>query len=243
MLPTSAAPPDVPSLPDPARFQSITAPAPTPALTPRIGRRVSSAVVQEGGQEETLTFPKAPKVMKTGAQLIGRKTAGQEEDIDFAIRTEMPDPGELYQRLSEAQLMERIRQDARKRPGSQRVYFPTEPVIGKGPYEGRHFHPMVETVEPAFVCHKRLLFEQPNFERYVWDLGAIQPPVQLLVFYYDMVMLPYHLWDRPCEDFDCSPGKCLPGDSTPLYLWRERFSLSGLAAEAATFWGGAFIFR
>jgi hypothetical protein len=220
-----------------------------PTLAPRTGvgasalQPVGRLVAQNKEEEEGgLTYPRTPKGIRTVGQVAGRKTA-TEEDIDFAIRTELPDPGELFQRQSESQLFERIRQEARKRPGSGRVIFPSEPVIGRGPYAGRNFHPMSEIVEPQFVCHKRLFFEQKNFERYGWSLGAIQPPVHLLIFWYDVLMLPYHFWERPCQDWDCNSGKLLPGDPTPFYFYRERFSLSGLAAETATFWAGGFIFR
>jgi hypothetical protein len=183
--------------------------------------------------EEGLGFPRMPRVVRTGAQMSGR-TKTSEEDIDFYVRTELPDPGELFRRDSEFQLFERIREEAKKRPGGTRVAFPQEPVIGKGTYQGRHFPPLCETVEPFYVCHRRLLFEQPNFERYQWNLGAIQPVVHQLVFWYDLAFLPYHIWDRPCQDYECSAGKCLPGDQTPLWLWREHFSLSGLAAQTGT---------
>jgi hypothetical protein len=222
------------ALPDPTRWQTTLAPR-----SAAVQGVQYAAAAQEG---EGLVYPKMPTILKTAGQMArpGGKTA--EDDIDFAIRTELPDPGELFKRDSERQLFERIRQEARKRPGSGRINFPSEPIIGKGPYQQRRFQPIVEPVEPNYVCHRQLYFEQPNFERNTWSLGAIQPAVHLLVFYYDMVMLPYHMWERPCQDFDCNAGKCLPGDPCPMYLYRERFSLSGLAASTATFWGGAFIF-
>lgn len=234
-------------LPSPnTRWQPTTAGAAAPVAAQTTGPRLPGATTQpaQPGKDESegVIYPRQPKVVRTGAQMAGR-TKTETEDIDFFVRTELPDPGELFRRDSEAQLFERIRQEARKRPGTTRVIFPTEPVIGKGPYEGRHFPQALETVEPFYVCHRRLLFEQPNFERYGWSLGAVQPGVELLVFYYDVLMLPYHIWERPCQDYDCSAGKCLPGDPTPLWLWRERFSLTGLAAEVGTFWMGGFIFR
>jgi hypothetical protein len=241
-----------PSLPAPAVNKTVFTPSVLPpaasetAITPPLplppARRVQSALGREATQEgEGITYPAQPPKVKT-VGVMSRKSA-TEEDIDFAIRPELPDIIALTQRISEAHMLETWRQDARKRPGTGRIYFPTEPVIGREPYAGRQFHNMLESVEPSYVCHRRLLFEQPNFERYGWSLGAVQPVAHLLVFYYDMAMLPYHLWDRPCEDFDCTVGKCLPGDPTPLYLWRERFSLSGMAAEIGTFGIPAFWFH
>jgi hypothetical protein len=232
-------------LPAPPRPQPVAAPAPpTPLGAQPVGRRLPATASQQPARDEgdSVNYPRTPKLVRTGAQMTGRGK-GDTDDIDFFVRTELPDPGELFRRDSEGMLFERIRQEARKRPGAARVVFPTEPVIGKGPYEGRHFAQMVETVEPSFVCHRRLLFEQPNFERQCWDVGAIQPGVHLLVFYYDILMLPYHIWERPCDYYECSSGKCLPGDPTPMLLYRERFSLTGLAAEAATWGLGGFFFR
>jgi hypothetical protein len=62
------------------------------------------------------------------------------------------------------------------------------------------------------------------------------------VFYYDLVTLPYHAWTRPFQQADCSAGKNLPGDPTPLYLYPEEFSVSGLAGQAAVVTGVLFLF-
>jgi hypothetical protein len=235
-----------PTLPDPGRWQRANeAPATAPPLVAApVGRRVQSADSKEAAaqDEEGVFYAQPPRrYLKTGAQISRPGTKVDEQDIDFAIHPELPGIIDLTRRLSEAQLFESIRQEARKRPGSGRIAFPVEPVIGTEPYAGRRFHQMVTTVEPAYICHKRLLFQQANFERFGWDVGAIQPSLHLLIFWYDMVFLPYHIWERPCQDFDCTAGRCLPGDPTPFRIPRERFSLSGLAAEIGTFFGGAFI--
>jgi hypothetical protein len=101
---------------------------------------------------------------------------------------------------------------------------------------------MVELVEPGYVCHRRLLFEQPNFERYGYDYGILQPGISLGIFWYDTLSLPYHAFSRPCRNYDCSSGKCLPGDPVPLYLYKEPFSLTGLVAQTGVVLGGFFAF-
>ena len=106
----------------------------------------------------------------------------------------------------------------------------------------RNLRRMAEHVEPCFVMHRRLLFEQPNFERVGYNFGVLQPAICLGVFYYDMALLPYHAWSDLHNRVDCNVGKCLPGDQAPLLLPLERFSVTGLAAQAGTITGLAFLF-
>ena len=115
-------------------------------------------------------------------------------------------------------------------------------VIAKEPYPGRHWSPYTKQVEPNYVCYQRLLFQQKNFERYGWDLGPITPILSAGKFYWDVLALPYHAATRPCQQYDTSAGKCLPGDPTPFFLYPVEFSVSGLAAEAAVVTGAFFVF-
>src|SRR5205807_8227795 len=83
-------------------------------------------------------------------------------------------------------------------------------------------------VDPCYVSHRRLYFEQPNFERTGYDFGVLQPALCVGAFYYDLVLLPYHFCTNPQDRNEYSVGKCLPGDQAPLLLRRERFSATGL---------------
>lgn len=159
------------------------------------------------------------------------RTGARKDELDITINPELPGPERLFERFSERQVFERIKVDARKRPGSPAIVFPDEPPVTHERYTGRNFTRSVATVEPSYVCHGRLLFEQRNFERYGWDLGVLDPGVQVGKFCYDLVLLPYHYWTDPWQHWDCSAGKCLPGDPVPLLLYREKFSLTGLAAQ------------
>jgi len=163
------------------------------------------------------------------------------EDIyDITASTELPGPERLFRRQSEREFFERLREDYREK--RDRIIFPKVEALTTERYQKRQFPPRVEGVEPHYVCHGRLLFEQPNFERQGWDLGILTPICNLGVYYYDLALLPYHAWTRPVQLTDCSAGKCLPGDPTPLYLYREQFSVSGLAAEAAVVTGLFYLF-
>src|SRR5262249_23038297 len=114
--------------------------------------------------------------------------------------------------------------------------------VSKETYKPRQFPPARSIVEPAYVCHRRLTFEQPNFERYGYDLGFFQPAVSTAVFAWDLVTMPYQCCKRPAELFDTSAGKCLPGDPVPMLLYPPEFSLTGLAGEGATAVGLFFAF-
>lgn len=187
-------------------------------------------------------FPTAAsELLLIGAQVQGRG-AQSEQEVDFSVAVELPGPARLFERRSEAQFFDNLRQEAKTRLGGGRFFFPEYARISKEEFRPRNFPPMLETVEPLVLQHGRLFFEQPNFDRQGWDLGILTPAVNLGVFYYDLVALPYHYWSRPQQRCESSAGKCLPGDPTPLYLYREPFSITGLAGQAATLAGGFFIF-
>ena len=139
-------------------------------------------------------------------------------------------------------MREYISRDSDVRTGSNRIIFPDYPPLTNETYTGRQFARSVAKVEPNYVCHSRLYFEQSNFDRAGWDLGYVTPIASLGVFYYDVFMLPYHAGTNPCVCYDCSAGKCLPGDQSPFYLYREPISVSGLAAQSLAVGTGFFVF-
>jgi len=179
-------------------------------------------------------------IEKISAQ--GRPKPPEDEIADFQIPLEPPDPERLFQRDSERGFQDRVRQEARKRPGAVRVVFPEDPPLTKEAWAPRQFPPRTEFVEPGYVMHGRLFFEQRNMERYGWDLGILGPALSVGVYYKDLAMLPYHFWTRPFEQYDSSAGKCLPGDPTPLLLYPPEISFSGLLGEAGVIAAGAAIF-
>src|SRR5262249_39906216 len=107
------------------------------------------------------------------------------------------------------------------------VIFPEEPVVSESNEPPRRVWPaQARAAEPNYVCYRPLLFEQKNFERYGWDLGAITPLVSLMTFWYDGITFPYHLATGPWPCDECSAGYCLPGDPVPLLLWPPRWPVS-----------------
>jgi hypothetical protein len=182
-------------------------------------------------------------IIRTGAQMGSRYKVG-DEDTDITIRTDMPGAERLFDtRKSEAMMREYIRLETQVRTGQNRVMFPEYEKLSKDTsVPPRAFPPASTWAEPNVVCHGRLYFEQPNSERSGWDFGYLSIPLNVGVYYYDLVMLPYHWGTDPCRRYDCNVGKCLPGDATPFYLYREPFSVTGLAAETTVLGAGFFIF-
>ncbi len=148
----------------------------------------------------------------------------------------------MTQRYSERDWMESQRMEAQAKPGGGRIIFPERLPVSREPYVARQSPQMIERIEPSFIVHRRLLYEQPNFDRHGWELGPIQPGISAGLFLYDVAMMPYHTWTRPFQQWDSSAGNCLPGDNTPLFLYREEFSVSGLIAQGGAVWVGLAMF-
>jgi hypothetical protein len=205
----------------------------TPKFVPAQPRTMSGVVPAahtSGGHVVSAALPQ-----------IGMSSLSLVEGEDSYVRTELPGPQRLFARDSEAQFFDRIRLEMKKQPGG-RAIFPEEPIISKEPPRARQFAMRPVMIEPSYVCHGRLYFEQPNFERVGYDLGVLQPAVGLGVFYYDAFLLPYHFWTDVHDRWECSAGKCLPGDPAPMLLPCERFSVTGLLGKSATLIGFGFLF-
>ena len=104
------------------------------------------------------------------------------------------------------------------------------------------YGPTVALIEPGYLVHRRLLFEEKNAERNGWDLGFIQPLVSTAAFYKDALLMPAHLASNLAERYDTSAGKCLPGNAVPYYLYPEEVTLFGATVGAVVVTGAAFVF-
>jgi hypothetical protein len=243
----------------PASAQTLSSPSDPTGVT--LSFHKTSGTGAAPASEATFTFRKLPSLVKapaTGQPAVpppppripdpfltlqapkpdaGPKAAaaGGDESLQYQIPLEPPGPQELFGKLdTEAELYERIRQQARNLNPDNRIIFPDEPVLSREKYKGRSFPPTVETAEPYYVCYGRLLFEDINAERYGWDLGAVGPAVSAGKFLVNLATVPYHLCVRPCQQYECSAGYCLPGDPVPYLLYPPEISITGLTAEGAT---------
>jgi hypothetical protein len=159
-------------------------------------------------------------------------TVGESDEAvpSFIIQLQPPGPDRLFRLESESAFQERIRQSTPRRP-FEPVIFPEEPVLSTSDQPPARAWPATPCrVEPNYVCYDPLFYQQKYFERYGWDLGILSPFVSLGAFWYDALMVPYHLTTVPCCGEECSAGYCLPGDPTPLRLdpphWPLTFELN-----------------
>ncbi len=191
------------------------------------------------------------EIQPTALQLPGGPDSPGRSQAYESIEFEPPGPERLFRLESDAAVRERWRQEVRSKTPQAGIEFPVEPVVSttKTPYS-RHWvwgafpdgRPLPNSIEPSYVCYQRTLFEQKNFDRYGWDIGALTPFICASKFYWDVFWLPYHLGEEPCRHFECNAGYCLPGDPTPLYLYPPHLSVTGLAAEAGAITAGVLIF-
>ena len=184
----------------------------------------------------------AGRLMPSAAQIDRFARPGPDDAMGTYIRTELPGPQRLFMRESEAQFYDRIIQEYKTRRDAPAI-FPPQQALSKNKHAPRHFENMPPAlVEPCYVCHRRLLFEQPNFERTGYNFGILQPALGLGIFYYDLALMPYHAFSNLRDLGECNVGKTLPGDPAPFVVPRERFSLTGLAAEGASIVGLLYLF-
>lgn len=162
----------------------------------------------------------------------------------------LDDDVELNKRLL-AEIVEsdrRIKEKANEKfDYNPRNYVPPVrvPLVPVGtPYVAKtaSYPPAQSLIEPGYVVHRRLLFEEKNSERHGWDLGIVQPLVSTAFFYKDVLLWPAHLASNLHEPYDTSAGKCAPGSPVPYYLYPEEITLFGGIVGSGVFVGSAFIF-
>ena len=154
-----------------------------------------------------------------------------------------PKREDVFRFDSDAALEERIRREAAMTEGGKKqdVFFPPVSTPTLTPHTARSMPSMQVMIEPSYVCHRRLLFEEKNSERAGWDLGSAQPFISALHFYRDCLLLPHHLASNLLEPYDTSAGKCLPGCPTPLLWYPPEITLFGGTVGAAAVVGVAAI--
>ncbi len=161
---------------------------------------------------------------------------------EYQYLVSTPSPDVLFRLESEAEFEVRLDQEWRDNGHQDRLLFPEEPVISRDKYLGRAWPQYAEISDPNFVCYKRLMFEQKNFERYGWDLGVLGSPISAGAFFADVALLPYQAFTDPFRTFECNAGYCLPGDPVPLLLYPPELSASGTVAEAGAVLGVFAVF-
>lgn len=105
------------------------------------------------------------------------------------------------------------------------------------------YPPVRAKLEPTYVIHRRLYFEDTNAERAGWDMGPVQPIFSAAWFVRDVVLLPHNVASGFWKNrWDTSAGKCPPGAPTPYYLYPRGYTVSGLLWEVPLVVGLTYIF-
>jgi len=170
-----------------------------------------------------LGLPQAPPqqpLLPTPQPAIPQQS-GSDDGIGLLLQLTPPPPDRLFQFKSEEQVRQQIREDFKT---IRKVEFPPfDEVVPALFLPPRIWPDLLATAAPGYVCYKRPWFEQVNSERYGWSLGVFQPILSTGIFYTDLALLPWHWLTDPCRWYECSSGRCLPGDTVPL-LWNPVFS-------------------
>jgi hypothetical protein len=103
------------------------------------------------------------------------------------------------------------------------------------------YAPTQAVLEPSYVVHRRLFFEEKNSDRYGWEMGFAQPFLSAGYFFKDVLFWPAHLTSNFFERYDTSAGKCRPGDPVAYYLYPPNITLKGGLFEAGVVIGTAFL--
>lgn len=180
--------------------------------------------------------PKAPKTDGDAYPYVGVP----ERNLIFKIET----PGELEKRIIR-ELVAAQKQPGKPAPDPKGYQFPPLPVLSPPGVaytpKTSAYPPVAKQIEPNYVVHRRLYFEEKNTERFGWDAGALQPAISTLYFYRDVLLWPSRLGSNLCERFDASAGKCLPGSPVPYYLYPRDIDLWGGLIGAGVYTGVAVV--
>jgi hypothetical protein len=244
-------PADPPPAPRPSAAPPATngQPEPRPAGQPP----VTPALPQPG--KDTLRILDDPAFLTSPPTALRRDRVFQNLESNDQLRER------VIRELGEEQLARDLRDwkskegDPRRGPmptlemALARLRFPTsapalrpgESYVTKAVRE--NYPPARALLEPAYVVHRKLYFEEQNAERFGWDAGFAQPVISSMYFYKDVLLWPSKLASYPCERYDTNAGKCLPGYPVPYYIYPEEISLFGATVGAATIVGTtAFVF-
>jgi hypothetical protein len=95
-------------------------------------------------------------------------------------------------------------------------------------------------VAPA-LCHRPLYFEEPNVERYGYQLGCLQPVVSGAHFFATVPFVPYKM--VICRPHDCmyTLGQYRPGDYTPFQHNRFVWDTKAAVAQVGVVVGLVFL--
>jgi hypothetical protein len=257
----AVAPPSIPTVsvpsisPPPATVPSAAAPQ-VPAGQP-IGTRVVVYQKPAGG-DRALTAQEPPK---PGEDLL--KPA-----VPKAVAPPIPDPKPIEIRLlDDAQLdaeilrahnakqlemynRSTVPEKVKPKPtapdqlppseGVRRMLAASEPA-GAAARSTVGAPPSTVVLEPGYIVHRRLYFEEKNSERYGWSLGIAQPFISAGYFYKDLLLYPMKLASNPRERYDSNAGKAMAGSPVPYLLYPPELTFGGMVIGSTAIVGTVFL--
>jgi hypothetical protein len=189
------------------------------ASTPMTGPMAGTKIIPAQAKEE-MKLPLPP-------------LKNQEDAFKAYVRIETPGKERVFgTRDTEKQIEERMRQETKDAGRTDLPVFPEKPLLSDNVFSARQFPAMKMVVEPSYVVHRRLYFEEVNSERFGWEVGPLQPFVSALYFYKDFAFWPHNFASYPHRRFDTNVGKCLPGDPVPYICYPPEFTATGGALES-----------
>lgn len=230
-------------LPQPTFAQPPALPAAQPGETTSTSKKAIPPVPAEYVQ-----FPSRDRVFtvyddsQLNRAIVDRVIRDRIATLEKQIQNE-PDPTKVPPLREQ---LERAKKSL-ENPSSDPSYrFPDLPVVSPPGVAYRpktlDYAPRQVLVEPTYVVHRRLHFEERNAERSGWDLGPIQALVSTGYFWRDTLLWPQSLASACVRGpWDTSAGKAGVGCPAPYYVYPLGLTITGTAAETAILTGGAFL--
>jgi hypothetical protein len=199
-------------------------------------RPVSAKIVptQATAQPPMTTPGTAPPTTTPGGGAPNQPYSIPKEDLFRTyVRLDPPGREKLFgSRDTEAELEERMRQEAKDGGRQESIVFPDKADLTQESYKGRQFPPTRVLAEPAYIVYEPLFFEDRNSERFGWELGPIQPLVSTAIFFKDVFFLPLHCGSAPHRCWETNAGQCKPGDPVPYTWYPPEVTWTGVVYQA-----------
>lgn len=229
----------------------MTPPAPewAPNGAPKINApgRVTSLKKTPDDSLPLVQAPELPADPKDGKDPIKDDPDGPYPYVGVPGRNlifKLESPDELEKRIVR-ELANAQKQPGKPAPDTKGFAFPALPKLSPDDAvytpKTAEYPALAKNIEPSYVVHRRLYFEEVNSERYGWDMGVLQPVVSTLHFYKDVIWYPARVGSNMCERYDASAGKCLPGSPVPYYLYPPEIDIWGATLGVGMYVGVAAI--
>jgi hypothetical protein len=166
-----------------------------PMAAPALPRAVLIRVTGPAGDAAKGSPAPAPKQAPAGDRAA--------EQFLSTLRLAPPSPDELFRLESEKALRQRLQKEAQANPDLPRPVFPPDRPQEPDVINPRTWPWYTRFVEPNYLCHGRLYFQQVQAERYGRDFGVMVPVLSTGIFYFDTAALPVRLLGWPCAPYEC----------------------------------------